>query len=103
MKSKFSNTFAITFTIIFLILSCATFALAEAQRGTLVSEESIHVAPGADSAKLGIAGRGNELVILETARDWIHVEAILSPPRRDEGATEEEQEGKIITCWVAAK
>jgi len=42
-------------------------------------------------------------VILETTRDWIHVEAILSQPRRDEGATEEEQEGKIITGWVAAK
>ncbi len=103
MKSKFSSTFEITIATIFLIVSFATFAFADAQRGTLVSEESIHVAPGADSAKLGIAGRGNELVILETTRDWIHAEAILAPPRRDEGATEEEQEGKIITGWVAAK
>jgi hypothetical protein len=103
MKSKFLSTFETTLAIIFLILSSATFALADAQRGTLVSEESIHISPGVDSAKLGIAGRGHELVILETTRDWIHVEAILSQPRRDEGATEEEQEGKTITGWVAAK
>jgi outer membrane protein assembly factor BamD (BamD/ComL family) len=101
MKSKIS--FEITLVIIFLIVFSTAFALADAQRGTVVSEESIHISPGADSAKLGIAGRGNELVILETARDWVHVEAILNPPRRDEGATEEEQEGKIITGWVAAK
>jgi hypothetical protein len=103
MKSRYSSRFAITLATIFLIFFSASFAYADAQRGTLVSEESIHVAPGADSAKLGIAGRGNELVVLETTRDWIHAEAILSPPRRDEGATEEEQEGKIITGWVAAK
>jgi hypothetical protein len=103
MKSKLLSTFEITLATIFLIVLCASFAYADAQRGTLVSEESIHISPGADSAKLGIAGRGNELVILETARDWIHAEVILNPPRRDEGATEEEQEGKIITGWVAAK
>jgi outer membrane protein assembly factor BamD (BamD/ComL family) len=103
MKSKFSSTFEVPIATVFLIVFSASFALADAQRGTLVSEESIHISPGADSAKLGIAGRGNELVVLETARDWIHAEVILNPPRRDEGATEEEQEGKIITGWVAAK
>lgn len=103
MKSKFSTTFAITLATVFLFVFSASFAHADAQHGTLVSEESIHISPGTDSAKLGVAGRGNELVILETTRDWVHVEAILNPPRRDEGATEEEQEGKIITGWVAAK
>src|SRR5579863_2350529 len=103
MKSKSSSTFEITLATVFLIVFSTSIVYADAQRGTLVSEESIHVAPGADSAKLGIAGRGNELVILETTRDWIHAEVILNPPRRDEGATEEEQEGKIITGWVAAK
>ena len=43
------------------------------------------------------------MVILETSRDWVHVEAILSPPRHDEGATEEEEEGKTVTGWVSAK
>jgi outer membrane protein assembly factor BamD (BamD/ComL family) len=103
MKSKFSSTIEIALATVFLIVLCASFAFADAQRGTLVSEESIHISPGADSAKLGIAGRGHELVIIETTRDWAHVEAILSQPRRDEGATEEEQEGKTITGWVVTK
>jgi len=81
----------------------ATFASAQGQRGTLVHEEIIRVSPAADAAKLGEAERGHELVILETSRDWVHVEAILRQPRHDEGATEEEEEGKAVTGWVPAK
>jgi outer membrane protein assembly factor BamD (BamD/ComL family) len=65
-----------------------------------VNEETIRVAPSAESAQLGVVGRGRELVILETSHDWVHVEAILLPPRHDEGATEEEEEGKAVTGWV---
>jgi outer membrane protein assembly factor BamD (BamD/ComL family) len=82
---------------------CASFALADALRGTLVSEEAIRVAPNAEASKLAEVGRGRELVIIETSRDWVQVEAFLSPPRHDEGATEEEEEGKTITGWVSAK
>lgn len=82
---------------------CASFVLADALRGTLVHEETIRVAPSADAARLGEAGRGHELVILETSRDWVHVEAILRQPSREEGATDEEQEGKAITGWVPNK
>jgi hypothetical protein len=77
--------------------------MAQAQRGTLVHEETIRVAPSVDAAKLGEAGRGRELILLETTRDWVHVEAILLPPRHDEGATEEEEEGKAVTGWVSSK
>jgi outer membrane protein assembly factor BamD (BamD/ComL family) len=48
-------------------------------------------------------GRGRELIILETSRDWVHVEAILRTPSHEEGATEDEQEGKAVTAWVPAK
>src|SRR5271168_4726982 len=85
------------------ILLSAQFAFAQAQRGTLVHEETIRVAPSADAARLAEAGRGHELVILETSRDWVHVEAILRAPRHDEGATEEEEEGKAVTGWVLNK
>jgi outer membrane protein assembly factor BamD (BamD/ComL family) len=85
------------------ILLSATFAYADAQRGTLVHDETIRVAPSADAARLGDAGRGHELVILETSRDWVQVEAILRKPSNEEGATEEEAEGKTITGWVLAK
>jgi len=81
---------------------CPALASAQAQRGTLVHEETIRVAPSADAARLGEAGRGHELVIIETSRDWTHVEAILRAPSRDR-ETEEEDEGKTITGWVLGK
>ena len=56
---------------------CTNFASAQAQRGTLVHEESIRVSPSTDAAKLGEAGRGHELIIIESGHDWTHVEAIL--------------------------
>jgi Bacterial SH3 domain len=85
-----------------LLLSFTTLTFAEVLRGTLVREETIRVSPNADAAKLGEAGRGHELVIIETSRDWAHVEAILSEPHRERD-TDEEVEGKTITGWVSAK
>jgi hypothetical protein len=94
---------AIFFAALASALAFSTaFASAQAQRGTLVHEESIRVGPSADSARLGEAGRGHELVIIDTSRDWVHVEAILRAPSRDRD-TDEEEEGKIITGWVPAK
>ena len=80
-------------TITATLLFFATLAFAQAKRGTLVHEETIRVAPNADAARLGEAGRGHELVIIETSRDWVHVEAILRVPSQEEGATDEEAEG----------
>jgi outer membrane protein assembly factor BamD (BamD/ComL family) len=91
------------------VLVCATllvsscFAFADAQRGTLVHEETIRVAPSADAANLGQAARGHELIILDTSRDWVHVQAILREARNEEGLTDEEAEAKTISGWVQAK
>ena len=84
------------------VIGLPNLAFGQAQRGTLVHEEAIRVDPSTDSAKLGEAGRGHELVIIETSRDWTHVEAILREPRRDEDEDEdnEESQGKTITGWV---
>ncbi|MFZ0417291.1 MAG: SH3 domain-containing protein [Candidatus Sulfotelmatobacter sp.] len=87
------------------ILFLATFALtraafADAVRGTIVHEETIRVAPSADAARVGDVKRGNELIIIQTSRDWVQVEAILRAPSNEEGATEDEAEGKAITGWV---
>jgi hypothetical protein len=91
---------------LFLVISApivfSTLVFADAQRGTLVHEESIRVAPSDDSAKLGDARRGHELVVLDTSRDWVHVEAIIAEPHRDRD-TDEEIEGKTITGWVPGK
>jgi outer membrane protein assembly factor BamD (BamD/ComL family) len=98
MKLRFEAVAALV-----LAVFLTTFAFADALRGTLVSEETLHISPDKESATIGEAGRGHELIILDTSRDWVHVEAILRVPNRDEDATEEEQEGKTITGWVPAK
>jgi hypothetical protein len=98
MKLRFA--YSATLTLTFLISS---FAAADALRGTLVSEEAIRVSPSTDAAKLVEVGRGRELVIIENGRDWVHVQAILTQPSHDEGATEEEEEGKTVTGWVPAR
>jgi len=81
----------------------STPAAADAQRGTLVKEETIRVSPSADTAKLGEVGRGHELVIIDTSRDWTHVEAIIREPRKDADEDDPESEGKTITGWVMTK
>jgi outer membrane protein assembly factor BamD (BamD/ComL family) len=101
MKLRFETIGAL---IVFAsVLLSGSMAFGQAQRGTLVHEETIRVAPDAQTARLGDAERGIEMVILDTGRDWVHVEAIVRPPRNVEGATEEEVEGKIITGWVPAR
>jgi outer membrane protein assembly factor BamD (BamD/ComL family) len=101
MKLRFTTIAVIT--VASAIPFVRSLAFAEAQRATLVHEEVIHVSPSADAAKLAEFGRGRELIILETSRDWIHVQAIIAEPRHDEGATEEEEEGKTVSGWVSAK
>jgi outer membrane protein assembly factor BamD (BamD/ComL family) len=76
---------------------------ADALRGTLVHEETLRVAPSADAARVGDANRGNELIIIESSRDWVQAEAIVRAPSHEEDATEEESEGKAITGWLPAK
>jgi hypothetical protein len=86
-----------------LLLVVTPITFAQAQRGTLVHEATIRVSPAAGAAKLGEAGRGHELVIIETSRDWTHVEAILREPRKDADEDDPESEGKTITGWVSSK
>ncbi len=86
-------------------MSCFTLMAAaqnQTQRGTLIHEETIRVSPSADTARLGEAERGHELIILGTSRDWTNVEAIIAEARRDD-ETSEEHEGKTITGWVPNK
>jgi hypothetical protein len=85
------------------ILALVSLASAQAQRGTLVHEETIRVSPAADAAKLGEASRGHELVIIETSREWTHVEAIIREPRKDADEDDPAAEGKTITGWVPSK
>jgi hypothetical protein len=92
--------FAILFVATLLFTSSA---FAQAQRGTLIHEETIRVSPSADTPKLGEAQRGHELIIIDSSRDWTHVEAILREPRKDADEDDPEAEGKTITGWVLSK
>ena len=87
----------------FILVFSTGQAFAQAQRGTLIHEETIRVSPSSDSAKLGQASRGHELVIIDASRDWTHVEAIIREPRKDSDEDDPESEGKTITGWVPNK
>jgi len=92
------------FAILILIaLFSTSAAFAQALRGTLVHEETIRVSPSSDTAKLGTAGRGHELIIIDSSRDWTHVQAILREPSKEESDDDEESQGKTITGWVQTK
>ena len=47
-------------------------------RGAMMRVATIYVAPDATSAKLGEVERGREVVVIQTSRDWINVEAQLT-------------------------
>ena len=58
------------FAILVLVALFSTgAAFAQAQRGTLVHEETIRVSPSSETAKLGTAGRGYELIIIDSNRE----------------------------------
>jgi hypothetical protein len=85
------------------LLSSLAFAQSLTQRGTLIHEETIRVASGSDSARLGEAERGHELIILETGRDFTNVEAIIAEPKKDADDYDPASQGKTITGWVSNK
>jgi hypothetical protein len=83
---------------------CCTLAWS-AERATTVREAVIYLSPDASSSKLGNAERGRELVILETSRNWVHVEALLGPARAPDAAIIDDEESgeKTVTGWVQDK
>jgi hypothetical protein len=87
-------------TLILCFSAPALFALGA--RGSPLQEAMIYISPDTSSSKLARAGRGRELVILDTTEKWLHVEAVLSDPPRDADYTfyAEEGEGKTVTGWI---
>jgi outer membrane protein assembly factor BamD (BamD/ComL family) len=73
--------------LIAFLLSTVFAAFGLGERGTLVRVANMYVSPDAKSAKLAEIERGYELVIIETSRDWVHVQAILT-------------EEKMVTGWI---
>jgi hypothetical protein len=63
---------------------------ADVQRGAMIRVANIYIAPDATSAKLGEVDRGREVVVLETSREFVKVEANLG-------------EDRILTGWIMGK
>jgi hypothetical protein len=84
-----------------LIVLAHYFALA-AERGVLVRDAQIYLSPDAASSKLGEAGRGREVILLDRSRNWIHVEALLGFAQTPdpEFVEDEDLEGKTVTGWI---
>jgi hypothetical protein len=72
----------------FLFTASSAFGMGE--RATLVRVANMYVSPDEKSAKLAEIGRGYELVVIETSRDWVHIQAMLT-------------EEKMLTGWIFDK
>lgn len=79
----------LTITILLCLASIAQSAQA-AERVTVIRVTGIYLTPDSTSPKLGDVERGRELFILETSRDWLHVEANLT-------------EESTVTGWIPDK
>ena len=63
---------------------------ARGERGVLMREAVVYLTPDAKSAKLGQAGRGREVAVLDRSREWIKGFITVGP-------------GKDITGWMLDK
>lgn len=85
-----------------LLFVCALSAalpvvtLAALERGVIIREAVIYVAPDASAAKLSSVGRGREVAVVERSPGWANVVATVE--------TDPEQEtSKNVTGWVVDK
>jgi hypothetical protein len=85
-----------------LLLVCVLSAalpvgtLAALERGVIIREAVIYVAPDASAAKLSSVGRGREVAVVERSPGWANVVATVE--------TDPEQEtSKNVTGWVVDK
>jgi len=84
-----SSSLKFIFTLLPLLVA-STLSAAQAQRGAMMRVANIYIAPDATSAKLGEIDRGREVIVLETSREWLKVEANLGQER-------------VLTGWIMGK
>ena len=91
-------------SVFFVVVLLGSFASGTTfERGAMIREAVIYVSPDAKSAKLGLIERGFEVVVIESSRDWLHVTADLTEPRKGDDDDPEDIEGKTITGWILGK
>jgi len=85
---------ATSFGAFLIISSLLAFTSAAAganyERGAVIRVAQVYLSPDASSAKLAEMDRGREIIVLETSREWAHVQANLT-------------EERTITGWVLDK
>lgn len=85
---------------VLLMLASAPRAAA-ADRGTIVREAIIYIAPDSTSHKLAQAERGREIILLEKSHNWLSVEVLLGYANNPDPAfVEDEAEQKTVTGWI---
>jgi len=67
--------------LVYLVALASPGSAADYQRGTVVRVAQVYLSPDASSAKLAEMDRGREIIVLETSREWVHVEANLNEER----------------------
>jgi hypothetical protein len=73
-----------------VIMLLASIGAVGAERGAMARVGTLYLSPDRDSAKLGDVERGREVIVLETSRNWLHVEANMT-------------EEKTVTGWLLDK
>lgn len=84
-----SIDFTKTMQLLALLLGVCLPVLA-AERATTVRVASVYLTPDKTSAKLADLDRGREVIVLESTREWLHVEANLT-------------EERTVTGWMLVK
>ncbi len=67
--------------LVLSIILSGTLCHAEVLRGAVIRPTTIYLSPDASSAKLADLDRGREIVVLDTSREWAHVEANITEER----------------------
>lgn len=84
------------FTVFALVLAMSMAAMAAVERGIIIREAIIYVAPDASSAKLSNVGRGREVAVIEHSPGWANVVATVE--------TDPDQETeRNVTGWIVDK
>jgi len=71
--------------LLFTLMAGTLAVCAEPDRGIMIREGVLRVTPDAAAAKLGTAGRGREVVIMDKSRDWVKVFANVDTERNITG------------------
>ena len=83
--------------LLLMLLTSVVAVCAEPDRAIMVREGMLRVAPDAAAAKLGTAGRGREVVVMDKSRDWVKVFANVDTERNITGWMQEKGIVRVST------